>query len=152
MLNDNQENKVPGQEEIEKKSIRCSARYSPSEYLTLNTRCDYKVVNPSGSKGVLLFQDINIRLKRLPVSIWMRYCIYKTDGFDSGIYTWENDLMNSFSIPVLYGDGNRAYIMVSCKLFRRIDLRLKYGTTDTSVINNRMKEVSDFKIQMRISI
>jgi hypothetical protein len=152
IVDDMQENKIPGQEEIVTKSIRGSARYSPSEYLTLIIRCDYKAVNPSCSKGILLLQDVNIRLRRLPVSIWMRYCIFKTGGFDSGIYTWENDLMNSFSIPVLYGDGNRGYIMLSWKLARRIDLRFKYGTTATSVVNKRMNEVSEFKIQMRINI
>jgi hypothetical protein len=152
MVNDQQENRIPVLEEIVTKSIRGSVRYSPSEYLTFITRCDYKLVNPSGSKGTLLLQDINIRLKRFPGSIWMRYCIFNTGGFDSGIYTWENDLINSFSIPVLYGDGNRSYIMVSWKLARRIDLRLKYGTTSTTVINGRMNEVSEIKIQMRINI
>jgi hypothetical protein len=152
IVNDQQENRIPLQEEIETKSIRGSVRYSLTEYLTLVTRSDYKIVSPSGSKGTLLLQDVNLRLRRLPVSIWMRYCIFNTGGFDSGIYTWENDLMNSFSIPVLYGDGNRCYIMVSWKLARRIDLRIKYGTTATSVINKRMNEVSEFKIQMRINI
>lgn len=152
IVDDMQENKIPGQEETVTKSIRGSARYSPSEYLTLITRCDYKVVSPSGSKGILLLQDVNIRLKRLPVSIWIRYCIYNTGGFDSGIYTWENDLMNSFSVPVLYGDGNRGYIMASWRLARRIDLRIKYSTTATSIINNRMNEVSEIKIQIRINI
>ena len=58
---------------------------------------------------MLLLQDISIRFRKIPVSIWMRYCIFNTGGFESGIYTWENDLLNSFSIPVMYGSGNRAY-------------------------------------------
>ena len=152
MVNDQQENKIASQDEIVTRSIRGSVRYSYSDYLTLITRCDYKVVNSSGSKGVLLLEDVNFRLRRSPVSFWIRYSVFNTGGFDSGIYTWENDLINSFSIPVLYGDGNRGYIIVSWKLARRIDLRIKYGTTATSILNNRMKEVSEFKIQMRISI
>ena len=152
MVNDQQENKIASQDEIVTRSIRGSVRYSYSDYLTLITRCDYKVVNSTGSKGVLLLEDVNFRLRRSPVSFWIRYSVFNTGGFDSGIYTWENDLINSFSIPVLYGDGNRGYIMVSWKLARRIDLRIKYGTTATSILNNRMKEVSEFKIQMRISI
>ncbi|MBA4322634.1 MAG: hypothetical protein C0408_07445 [Odoribacter sp.] len=146
------ENSIPGQDEIITQSLRGSVRYAPTEYLTLITRADYKLVNPSKSKGLMLLQDINFKLRRFPVSIWMRYSIFNTGSFDSGIYTWENDLINSFSIPVLYGTGNRVYIMASCKIADRIDLRIKYGSTTTMVINSRMKENNEFKIQFRIMI
>ncbi len=152
MVDSQDENRIPLQDEIVTQSVRGSVRYSPSEYLTLSTRADYKIVNPSGSKGMLLLQDVYIRFRRFPVSIWMRYSIFNTGGFESGLYTWENDLLNSFNIPVLYGNGNRAYLMASCKIADRVELRIKYGVITTSVINSRMKEVNEFKIQFRIII
>jgi hypothetical protein len=82
----------------------------------------------------------------------MRYGIYNTGGYDSGIYTWENDLLNSFSIPVMYGSGNRRYIMASWKIKERAELRIKYGVTSTSVINGRMKDINEIRIQFRIMI
>ena len=152
MVDSQDENRIPAQDEIVAQSFRWSARYSPSAYLTIITRVDYKIVNPSGSKGMLLLQDINLRLRRFPVSIWMRYSIFNTGGFESGLYTWENDLYNSFSIPVLYGSGSHAYIMSSWKIAKRAELRIKYGTMATSVTNSRMKEINEFKIQLRIFI
>ena len=146
------ENRIPVQNEIVSQSVKFSVRYSPSEYVTLSTRADYKVVKPSGSKGMLLLQDINFKFRKLPVSIWLRYAIYNTDGFDSGLYTWENDLLNSFSIPVLFGTGNRTYIMASWRIDGRAELRFKYGLTTTSVINRRMQELNEFKVQFRIMI
>jgi hypothetical protein len=152
MVNSHDENRIPAQDEIVSQSVRGLVKYSPSEYIALSTRADYKIVNPSGSKGMLLLQDINIRFRRIPVSIWMRYNIFNTGGFESGLYTWENDLLNSFSVPVLYGNGNRVYIMASWKIADRIELRIKYASTATSVINNRMKDINEIKIQFRIII
>ena len=140
------------QDEIVTQYARGAVRYSPSEYLTFVTRADYKIVNQTKSKGMLLLQDLQIRFRGFPVSIWMRYSIYNTGGYDSGIYTWENDLLNSFSIPVMYGSGNRRYIMASWKIADRAELRIKYGVTSTSVINGRMKDINDLRIQFRISI
>jgi hypothetical protein len=152
MVDNSEENKIPSQNEITTQSLKLSAKYSPSEYITLNLRTDYKRVKPSGSTGMMLLQDINLRFRKFPVSIWVRYAIFNTGGFESGLYTWENDLLNSFSIPVLYGRGNREYIMVSWKVSYKAELRIKYDVTSTLSINYRMKEVDEFKIQFRIII
>ena len=133
-------------------TVKLSVKYSPTDYISLISRVDYKSANPVGSTGMLLLQDINLRLRKLPVSIWMRYSIFNTDGYESGLYTWENDLLYSFSIPVLFGTGYRAYIMASWEIAKKAEIRIKYGVTSTSVINGRMKEVNEFKIQFRITI
>ncbi len=152
IVDNGDENRIPGQNEIMTSSVRGSVKYSPADYLTIIIRADYKMVNPSGSKGMLLLHDINLRFRNFPVSVWMRYCIFNTGGFESGIYAWENDLLNSFSIPGLYGNGNRAYIMASCKIANRVQFRLKYCINSTEVINNRMNEVQELKLQLRITI
>jgi hypothetical protein len=82
----------------------------------------------------------------------MRYCIFNTGDFESGIYTWENDLLNSYSVPGLFGKGNRAYIMAAWNMTDRVQLRLKYGVTSSLVINDRMKDVHELKVQLRIMI
>jgi hypothetical protein len=142
---------IPKQDEIITQSIRGSVKYSPADNITFVTRIDFKAVDPSGSRGSLLLQDINIRLKKVPVSLWMRYCIFNTGGFESGLYTWENDLLYSFNIPVMYGSGNRAYLMISCKIGDKGELRLKYGTM-TSVTKISFNEFREFRIQFKINI
>lgn len=152
MVDNPDENKIPSQNNLITQSVRWSVRYSPSEYLTLNTRADYKIVKPSESKGMLLFQDINLRFRKFPVSLWIRWAIFKTGGFESCLYTWENDLLDSFSIPSLYGTGNRVYLMSSWKISNKAEFRIKYGVTATTVTNLRMKEVDELKFQFRIII
>jgi hypothetical protein len=152
LVDNEDENRIPSQDEIVAQSFRGSVKYSPEESLTLCTRADYKVVRPSGSKGMVLLQDINLKFRRFPISLWLRYAIFNTGGFESALYTWENDLLNSFSIPALYGIGNRSYLMASCKIADRIELRIKYGSTATLIIDNRMNSTNEFKVQVRIMI
>jgi hypothetical protein len=146
------ENRIPSADRNVISSVKGSLKYSISDFLTIGTRVDYKIADPGKRKGFLLLQDINLKFKGLPVSFWLRFAIFNTDDYESGIFTWENDLLNTFSIPVLYGEGSRSYIMVSWKIAGKAEVRIKYGITSTSEINNRMKEISDLKFQFRIFI
>jgi hypothetical protein len=123
---------IPALCEEDSRTFRIQARYSAGENLTFVTRADYRKARPSGQEGFLILQDMIINLKRIPVSIWYRYCVFNTGGFDSGIYTYENDLLSAFSIPVLYGRGSRTYIMLGWKISDFADLRFKYWISSSS--------------------
>ena len=146
------ESGIHTQEEVSTRSVRGSAKYSPAGNISFTTRIDYKLADPSGSKGTQLLQDINIRASGLHVSLWLRYSIFNTDGFESGIYTWENDLRNSFSIPVMYGSGSRSYIMVSWKPVEMIELRFKYALTIKEETGTSAKPNHEFKFGLKIDI
>ena len=79
---------------------------------------------------MLLLQDISYRFGKIPLSVWFRYCIFKTDSWYSRLYVYENDLLNSFSIPALSGEGSRSYINGCMESEKFIDLRIKYGITE----------------------
>lgn len=142
---------IPSLTTIITQSARIQVKYSPEEYLSLITRGDFKRVEPSGTSGLSLLQDINIRFRKIPVSVWIRYCLYKTGGFNAGIYTWENDLINSFSIPVMYGSGSRGYLMLSWKPADKVEFRIKYGVTERKIsgVTNTSPEL---KAQLKLFI
>ena len=98
-----------------------------------------------------LSQDFNFDFKRVPVRLWLRWCFYNTDDWDSRIYIYENDLVNSFSIPAFYDDGNRSYMMIAWKPFKKTELRFKYGIT-TTMESDVASYKEEFKFQLRISI
>jgi hypothetical protein len=152
MADNNSRTGVPVQEEVISKSVRGYVKYSPAGNIVFGTRIDFKLADPSGSKGTLLLQDINIRFRKLPVAVWARYCIFNTGGFESGIYTWENDLLNSFNIPVMYGSGSRSYIMIAWKPLEKIEFRIKYALTTLEAIATTVKNTREVKIQLRINI
>lgn len=136
---------------INNRSVKTIIKYSPDEFINLGTRVEYKVISPSGSKGMVLSQDFNYDFKRVPVRLWLRWCIYNTDDYDSRIYLYENDMVNSFSIPAFYDEGNRSYMMIALKIFKSAELRFKYGIT-TTIEPDVASYKEDFKFQFRISV
>lgn len=139
---------IEKQEDTESRSFRAVVRYSPVSRLTLTTRFDFRQVISSRSSGSLLYQDVCYRLGRIPLSLWFRYSVFRTDGWDSRIYAYENDLINSFSIPALSGEGSRSYIMIGLKALRATDIRIKYSFTETYTAEGT-NDSHEFRMQVR---
>lgn len=145
---------IKNQQQIITNSFKAVAKYSPVENLALATRLDYKIsASDTYAKGTMLTQDISYKFTNPALSIWIRYCIFNTDNWDTRIYTYENDLVYSFSIPAYHGSGNRMYLMIDWEIVKRFNLRMKYGFTDSYKIpdpQNNPDETSELKIQLRL--
>ncbi len=141
---------IPDQTEIITRAVKGTIRYSPSENITFGSRLDYKVVNPSGSAGMQMLQDLNYHFSSIPFTIWIRYCMFNTDSWDSRIYTYENDMLYSFSIPALSGEGSRSYFLVKWEIGNYAEMRFKYGFTSMNIKGNNPENKDEFKIQFRL--
>ena len=75
--------------------------------------------------GTLFFADIGYHFKKTKLKILARYTLFNTPDFDSRIYAYENDVLYAFSIPALYGRGNRFYAVVTAKPFQRFTVWAK---------------------------
>ncbi|MDP4187896.1 MAG: hypothetical protein Q8905_07620, partial [Bacteroidota bacterium] len=58
-----------------------------------------------------------------------RYGIFDTDGFYSCIYSFENDLRYSFSMPSVFSKGTRFYCMAKFSPLKSTDFYIKYDQT-----------------------
>ena len=141
---------IPGQEKIVTRGFKIAVRYSVNDNLTLGTRLDYKTADPSESRGFMIFQDLSYSFKTLPVSLWIRYCVFNTEDWSSRIYTYENDLLYSYSIPALAGKGSRSYIMAKWKICNCAEFRIKYGITSILPKGESMENTEEIKMQFRI--
>lgn len=103
---------------------------NPASGLRLTTRASVSFITPSRERGYLLCQDFSYSLREIPLRLWFRYAICSTGGWDSRLYAWENDLLSSFSVPALYGEMTRSFIMLSWKPAEKAEARVKYAFCD----------------------
>jgi hypothetical protein len=74
----------------------------------------------------------------------IRLQYFETDGYNSRIYAFENDVLYSFSIPVFYDKGYRAYINVNYDVSRRLTAWFRIAHTllpDRSSIGSGNDEI-----------
>ncbi|HEY0677755.1 MAG TPA: hypothetical protein VGD17_05695, partial [Chitinophagaceae bacterium] len=64
---------------------------------------------PRPESGFLMYYDLNYQPKQHPYGIGGRLQFFETDGFNSRIYAFENDVPSSYSIPAAYQKGWRYY-------------------------------------------
>jgi hypothetical protein len=141
---------ISDQDKIITRSLKVYVRYSFNDNLTLGTRIEYKFVDPSGSRGRIMFQEINYSFRNVPITLWVRYCLFNTEDWNSRIYTYENDLLYSFSIPALAGEGSRSYIIAKWKIGEFAEFRIKYGTTSLVPNGKAVENTDEVKMQLRI--
>jgi hypothetical protein len=123
--------------------------FDPSDRVRLTTRAAACSTSPSGEKGYMLCQDVSFSPRALPVTIWLRHALCTTDGYDSRLYAWENDLHYYFNIPALYGERSRSCLMVSWTPAERIEIRGKYVVTvSSSGIERELR--NELRLQARV--
>jgi hypothetical protein len=110
--------------------LRIHMEYVLSDNITLRSRFEYAGYSYNGmhENGFLLFQDV-VYTPNPKINLWLRYARFKTDGYNSRIYTYENDLLYSFSIPEFHGNGHRVYLNLKWSPVSRITAYLKTGCT-----------------------
>jgi hypothetical protein len=86
-----------------------------------------------------------------------RYAWFDTDGYDSRIYAYENDVLYGYSIPSYYYRGTRVYGNIQYKLSDQTTIWLKYSVSwfaNRETIGSGYEEItggrkSELKIQFR---
>ena len=138
--------KLPMNTVESKHKVRLNIEYLPYNFLTLRTRLEGVV---SGRDvGCLLYNDIAFRFYS-GISLLMRMTCFDTDGYDTRIYCYENDVLYSYTSPAYYGSGYAFYILLKIPLFRNVDFWCKIG--DTENIDRNTNKLSA-TIQLRTKI
>ena len=139
---------MPSIEERKTKGIKATAKFQLSESFALTLRTESKKITQTGSRGYATAIDVNYRFRTIPMTIWFRSCLFKTDDWDSRIYLYENDLLYSYSVPALSGEGYRNYLMIKYSIGQTADIRVKYsikglwgddGVTNTDELKFQLK-------------
>lgn len=79
--------------------------------------------------GYFLAQDIGLNLQKVPLNIRMRFAIFDTKTWNTRIYSYENDMLYSFTVPASYSSGTRLMLMVKYSYSKNADLWIRFAQT-----------------------
>lgn len=142
-------------------SLRFQFTYTTSKQLMLRSRFDFSEFGSDSTKreyGYVLSQDIGYSHPKYPISISFRFAIFDTDSWNTRIYSYESDMLYTFSVPAYYSKGTRTYILLQYSPTKRIDCWLRWSQTYFSdlkeigqgldLINGNQK--NDARIMVRV--
>ncbi len=147
---------------VNRNSFRFNISYSVFNFLILKNRLEMTLYKKATSveKGYLIYQDVMYRPDNFPLSVSLRYALFSTDGWDSRIYAYENDVLYAFSVPAYYDKGQRIYLMLKLDAFKNVDLWLRVSRTifrDKTTIGSGADKIdsnhkTEIKLQAKISL
>jgi hypothetical protein len=110
--------------------LRLNCEWRVNDKLMFKSRVEYAgyFYHNLTENGYLALQDM-VYSPDSKIELWFRYAYFHTDGYNSRIYTYENDLLYSFAIPEFYGEGHRIYLNLKWKPLQNLTTYIKVGYT-----------------------
>jgi hypothetical protein len=85
-------------------------------------------------------------MKNYSGNIRLQY--FETDSYNSRLYAYEDDVLYSFSIPVLYGKGVRYYINAHYEFSKKLGLWCRFAQTiykDQATVGTGLDQINGNK-------
>ncbi len=121
---------LPGQQLRHSVLLYCDVQ--PTIRLGLRTRLQASYLRADAGlpwrQGYVLSQDATVQLAR-HVSLAARYAVFDTDDYDTRQYVFEQDVLYAVSVPALYGQGTRTYVIAQAAFSPHFTLWLRYADT-----------------------
>lgn len=146
-------------EEARRSTLRAQFEYWVNNKVRLRTRGEVVQSQQAGEDpefGYLMYQDLRfIASKKWKFDA--RITVFETDSFDTRVYQFENDLLYVLSNEVLFGQGQRLYILLNYELVSYLEIWAKFGITifeDELTIGSGLNQIqgntrSDVGFQLR---
>lgn len=124
---------------VPRKNWRFQFGYKFSTTLSIRSRVEMVWYNKKGEtaeQGFLYFFDLFFKPAFKSYSGNLRLQYFESDGYNSRIYAYENDVLYSFSIPSFSERGLRYYVNLRYGLNEKISFWFKWSQT---LLNNLQK-------------
>jgi len=138
---------------------RTQVQFKISPSITLRQRIDmmwYDLKGAGESRGFLAFFDVFYKPMLKPVSANMRLQYFETDDFNSRIYTYENDVLYSFTIPAFFNKGYRYYFNINYDLSKKLSVWGRWAQLiykNQSTVGSGLDEIpSNHRTEVRVQI
>jgi hypothetical protein len=144
-----------------KSNWRTHINYKVNKDVTIRTRveiCWYKPFLSNKETGFISFFDFLYKPMMKRYSFIFRFQYFETDGYDSRLYSYENDVMYSYSVPISSGKGMRYYLNINYDLSKTISIWLRVAQSvyrDVTLVGSGLDEIAgnsktEVKLQGRI--
>ena len=117
---------------LPRQNWRTQVSYKINTAFTIRSRTEllwYDKNDVNDERGFLCFADVLYKPLLKNYSANMRLQYFETDGYNSRIYAYENDVLYYYSIPAFFTKGYRYYLNVNYDLNSRISFWLKWSQT-----------------------
>jgi hypothetical protein len=136
---------------IPKQNWRTQINYKLDRTVTLRNRIEILWFNKNSDNpenGFLNFFDILCKPLLKPFSGNLRLQYFETDGYDSRIYAYENDVLYGYSIPGFYDKGWRYYLNFNYDLKKNLSFWFRWAQTiyqDKKTVGSGLDEIAGNK-------
>jgi Helix-hairpin-helix motif len=131
---------------IPRQNWRTQVSYTINTAITLRNRIEllwYDKKDRPGSPGLndsengfLTFLDFIYKPQLKPYDALLRLQYFETDGYNSRIYAYENDVLYSFSIPAFYDKGFRYYLTLNYDVSKKLSVWVRWAQSIYLVISS----------------
>jgi len=147
-------------ENVIRQQARIEFKYNINSAIQFRNRLelmDYSKGKGIKERGYIAYHDVVFKPLEKAMSGNIRVAAFRTDGYNSRIYAFENDVLYGYSFPPYYNTGLRFYTNVRYRLQRNFDFWIRYASflyADKGIgsgldqIEGNMK--SDIRLQLRI--
>lgn len=150
-------------EDVPRQNWRTQVSYKISQSVTLRTRAEAVWYDRNGKtkeNGFLIYGDFFYRSMMKPLSLNMRLQYFETDGYNSRLYAYENDVLYSYSIPPFSGKGFRNYLNINYDINKHITTWFRIARTtyaDATTVGSGYDEIegnhkTDYRVQVLFSL
>ena len=130
-----------------KQDLRTQFSYKPDPALTIRSRVEAVWFDKRGEAaetGFLIYADLvyNPPLKKYSANMRLQY--FETDGYNSRLYAYENDVLYSYSIPVFYDKGYRYYLNINYDVTKKLTVWVRFAQylyLDKNIIGSSLDEI-----------
>lgn len=145
---------------LPRQNWRTQFSYKVNTSFTLRARTEilwFDRSGPNKENGYLFFADVVYKPLLNPLSAGLRLQYFETDGYNSRIYAYENDVLYSYSIPAFFDKGFRYYLNLNYDLGKKLSFWLRLAQTlfdNRTSVGSGLDEISgnrrtELKLQAR---
>lgn len=145
---------------LPRKNWRTQVSFKLNNGITLRNRAEilwYDKKGANAENGFLIFQDVIYKPLMNSFSAGIRLQYFDTDGYNSRIYAYENDVPYSYSIPSFFGRGFRYYLNAGYDISDKTSIWVRLARTGYKsevTVGSGLDEIpynhkTDFRIQIR---